>query len=101
MATTSLSAADSSSLSRRIDAMYLHDRLAASALVVVLWATVIFVMLAVRSYITNPGIELVGWIAAAILLLFNTSSIVAMIRHYAADKEHIYGVDIRHLDAGR
>jgi len=36
-----------------------------------------------------------------LLLLFNTASITAMIRHYGNDKEHIYGVDIRHLDAGR
>jgi hypothetical protein len=36
-----------------------------------------------------------------VLLLFNTASIVAMTRHYAADKDHIYGIDIKHLDAGR
>jgi hypothetical protein len=47
------------------------------------------------------GVEIVCWIAAAILLLYNTSSIVAMIRHYAEDKAHIYPLDIHHLDAGR
>ena len=89
------------SLSQRIDAMYATDRLAATALVVVLWVTVFFVMLAVRGFIKDPAIEIVCWIGAGALLLFNTASILAMIRHYADDKEHIYAVDIRHLDAGR
>jgi hypothetical protein len=85
----------------RIQAMFARDRLWASGFVVVLWLVVLFVMLAVRPYITSPGVELVCWIAAVLLVLFNTASITAMIRHYAEDKEHIYGVDIRHLDAGR
>ena len=89
------------SLSARIDATFATDRLAAGLLVVVLWLTVFFVMFAVRGFIADPQIEIVCWIGAALLLLFNTASILAMIRHYAADKEHIYAVDIRHLDAGR
>ena len=51
--------------------------------------------------ICRRSIEIVCWIAAIVLLLFNTASIAAMVRHYAHDKEHIYGVDIKHLDAGR
>ena|SRR5258706_1970617 len=98
---TDVSAAPKEPLSERIDATFAKDRLAAGALVVVLWLTVFFVMLAVRGFIPNPQIELVCWIAAGLLLLFNTASIVAMIRHYAADKHHIYSVDIRHQDAGR
>jgi hypothetical protein len=48
-----------------------------------------------------PGVEIVCWIAAAFLLLYNTSSIVAMLRHYSEDKAHIYPIDIHHLDARR
>jgi hypothetical protein len=48
-----------------------------------------------------PGVEMVCWIAAAVLLLYNTSSIVAMLRHYSEDKAHIYPIDIHHQDAGR
>ena len=84
----------------RIQAMFARDRLWAAGFVVVLWVTILFVMLAVRPYLSS-GVEIVCWIAAFILLLFNTASITAMIRHYGNDKEHIYGVDIRHLDAGR
>ncbi len=89
------------SLSERIDSMFKLDRLWAGGVVVALWAVVFFVMLAVRGFIQDPAIEVVCWIGAGLLLLFNTASIIAMIRHYARDKDHIYAVDIRHLDAGR
>ncbi len=85
----------------RIDSMFRRDRALATVLVVALWLTVFFVILAVRSFIADKSIEVICWIGAGVLLLFNTASIVAMFKHYAEDKEHIYAVDIRHLDAGR
>ena len=88
-------------LQSRIDRMFARDRLWAAGFVLVLWLVVFFVLLAVRSYMPDPNIEVVCWIAATVLVLFNTASITAMIRHYADDKQHIYSVDIRHLDAGR
>jgi len=42
----------------------------------------------------------VEFVGAALLLLFNTASIIAMLKHYGQDKAHIYAIDIRHLDAG-
>ncbi len=88
-------------LKDRIETMFRRDRALATVLVVALWLTVLFVLLAVRSFIADKSIELICWIGAGVLLLFNTASIVAMFKHYAQDKEHIYAVDIRHLDAGR
>jgi len=35
------------------------------------------------------------------VLLFNTASIVAMLRHYTSDKHFIYGLDLKHLDEMR
>ena len=87
-------------LQARIEAMFALDRLWATGFVIALWIVVLFVMLAVRPYMPQ-SIEIVCWIAAFILVLFNTASITAMIRHYRNDKQHIYSVDIRHLDAGR
>jgi protein-S-isoprenylcysteine O-methyltransferase Ste14 len=87
-------------LGSRIDAMYKKDCIAALTLVVVLWLTVFFVILSIRPYMPS-SVEIACWISAGILLLFNTSSIIAMVRHYGEDKEHIYEIDIRHLDAGR
>jgi len=88
-------------LQARIEAMFALDRLWATGFVIALWIVVLFVMLAVRPFMPSQGIEIVCWIAAFVLLLFNTASITAMIRHYRNDKQHIYSVDIRHLDAGR
>ena len=88
-------------LESRIDAMYSRDRIFAWGFVIALWAAVLFVLLAVQSYITDSSIMIACWIAAAVLLLFNTASIAAMVRHYGHDKTHIYGTDIKHLDAGR
>ena len=81
--------------------MFARDRLWATGFVVILWLVVLFVMLNVQPYIENKLLLGVAWIAAFVLVVFNTASITAMIRHYAEDKEHIYSVDIRHLDAGR
>ncbi len=91
----------STPLEKRIDTMFARDRAWAAGVVIVLWVTVLFVMFAVRGLMQDPAIELVCWIGAGLLLLFNTASIIAMVRHYGQDKAHIYGVDIRHLDAGR
>jgi hypothetical protein len=89
------------SLQQRIDATFARDRLTAIVFLVALWSAIFFVLLQVHSYIHNPAVEVVCWIAAFMLVLFNTTSITAMIRHYSHDKYHIYSIDIRHLDAGR
>ncbi len=87
-------------LEDRIEKMFAGDKLAAGVLVVMLWLTVFFVMLAVRSFMPSGEVELLCWAGAALLLLFNTASIIAMLKHYGQDKAHIYAIDIRHLDAG-
>jgi hypothetical protein len=69
--------------------------------VITLWITIGFVLYEVNSMFPTSEIRTVVWVAAIVLLLFNTASMAAMVRHYAHDKEHIYGIDIRHLDAGR
>jgi cytochrome c oxidase assembly factor CtaG len=88
-------------LTPRMEAMFRRDRLWAFGFVIALWFVIGLVLLEVNPYIASDGIRIVCWIAAVVLLLFNTASITAMVRHYSHDKEHIYGLDIRHLDAGR
>jgi hypothetical protein len=101
MAQDAVKGAPPKTMEARIDAKFANDRLWAITFVVALWLTIAFVMLAVRGFIHDPMIEAVCWAGALALVLFNTASIVAMIKHYSEDKAHIYGVDIRHLDAGR
>jgi len=82
----------------RIHSMYAGDRRWAVAAVLTLWATYSFVFYAMTVYVTNPEILYALAGAGSVVLLFNTASIYAMIKHYAEDKEHIYGLDVHYLD---
>ena len=88
-------------LEERIDRMHGRDRLGAIAFVVVLWIVILFVMASIWSNVANGGIRAILVIAGGLVLIFNTASIVAMLRHYVHDKHFIYGLDIKHLDEMR
>jgi hypothetical protein len=86
-------------LDGRIEAMYRRDRLWAWALVLLLWITLLAVLIFSWPHIPNSGVRIAVLAGAAAVLLFNTASIAAMLNHYAEDKEFIYGLDIKGLDA--
>ena len=81
--------------------MHGRDRIGALAFVVVLWVVVLFTLISIWSNVTNGGIRTILVVAGGLVLLFNTASIVAMLRHYANDKHFIYGLDLKHLDEMR
>ncbi|MBL8791914.1 MAG: hypothetical protein JNM45_15595 [Rhizobiales bacterium] len=87
-----------SDLNQRIEAMYRSDVRGAWTFVAVLWIVVLFVLLMSWPHIPDGGVRIVALLAAAAVLIFNTASVGAMVRNYAADKEFIYGLDIKHLD---
>jgi hypothetical protein len=87
-------------LRKRIDAMFARDTAAAAAFVVALWIVIGFVFVAVSRF-TSPGVVAVLFIGALLVVVFNTVSITAMIRHYREEKDRIYGLDIEHQDAVR
>lgn len=91
----------SSDLSARIDAMFRLDKIWAWTFVVVLWLVVGFVLAMIYPLAQDGTVGTVMIVAAALLVLFNTASMAAMVQHYAHDKEFIYGLDIRHLDEAR
>lgn len=82
----------------RMDSMFGTDRLWAFGSVVVLWALYAFVFYAVRPQIEDPNFLWALGGAGVLVVLFNTASILAMISHYKADKEHIYGLDLHYQD---
>ena len=79
--------------------MYQRDCWLAWFDVILLWATVLFVLFAILSVVQDSNIRLVLTIASFILLVFNTASVFAMTKHLKEDKDYIYGLDIQHLDA--
>jgi hypothetical protein len=90
-----------SDLNQRIEAMYQGDRRGAWLFVLALWVAIIFVLIMSWPYIPDTGVRVVVLIAAVLLLIFNTASVGAMLRHYAEDKKFIYSLDIKHLDEMR
>jgi hypothetical protein len=88
-------------LNQRIEAMYRNDCRGAWALIAVLWIVILFVLFMTWPYIPDGTIRIAVLIGAALILIFNTASIAAMVKHYAEDKDFIYGLDIKHLDAMR
>jgi O-antigen ligase len=90
-----------SNLNQRIEGMYRSDVRGAWTLVALLWIVVLFVLIMSWPYIPDSGVRMVVAIAAAAVLIFNTASIAAMVKHYAEDKDFIYGLDIKHLDEAK
>ncbi len=88
-------------LSKRIDAMFRLDTIWGYGFVVGLWMAYLFVYFAISAITDDKGIMLALTIGGAMVLIYNTASMIAMVRHYAEDKEYIYSIDIRHLDEMR
>ncbi len=88
-------------LTQRIEKMHRRDVLVAWAFVIGLWFAIIFVASATWNLAPNSAARTLLLIAGAIVLLFNTAAILAMLRHYRNDRDFMYGLDIRFLDEAR
>lgn len=86
-------------MSERIETMYQRDRLWAWVIVVALWVAMLSVLFLAWPHIPDQAVRLVALFGASAVLILNTASIAAMLSHYKEDKEFIYGLDIRGLDA--
>lgn len=82
----------------RVDRMFGSDRLAALAALTALWAVLLFVFFQVLPIVTDRTTIYVLGTGVALVLLFNTASILAMLSHYSEDRKVIYGLDIHYLD---
>jgi hypothetical protein len=83
----------------RIDSMYRSDSFFAWLFVALLWLCIGFVFYEVWGLVDDTAIRVTLAIGGVLLLLFNTSSIGAMVSHYAEDRDFIYGLDLKHQDA--
>lgn len=90
-----------SDLDQRITAMHKRDVTVAWAFVLGLWFSIIFVAIATWNLAPMGGARVLLLIAGAVILLFNTAAIMAMLRHYREDRDFMYGLDIKFLDAAR
>ena len=88
-------------MQHRAEAMYSRDRWSALLILAVLWASLVYTYIVIpHGFLSSPiGIVLLS--AGVLLLVFNTSSVLAMLAHYREDSDHIYGQDLRNLDLNR
>lgn len=90
-----------SDLDQRIRTMHRNDTRVAWVFVVGLWLAIIFVAFATWHLAPNPTARILLLIAGAVILVFNTAAIMAMLRHYREDRDFMYGLDIKFMDAAR
>lgn len=88
-------------LQTRIDRMFKQDCMMAWVDVLLLWVAVFFVLYFILQIVQDPSIRLVMYISSFALIIFNTASVSAMHKHLSDDKQFIYGLDIKHLDANK
>ena len=88
-------------LDARIQAMHKRDVQVAWAFVIGLWFAIIFVAMATWSLAPSGAARIVLLIGGAIILILNTAAIMAMLRHYREDRDFMYGLDIKFMDAAR
>ena len=88
-------------LESRIGSMHRRDVRVAWAFVIGLWVAMIFVAIATWNVAPSSGARTLLLIGGAIVLVFNTAAIMAMLRHYREDRDFMYGLDIKFLDAAK
>lgn len=88
-------------LNQRIGAMHKRDVRVAWAFVIGLWLAMIFVAIGTWDLAPDGTARLLLLTGGAIVLVFNTAAILAMLRHYREDRDFIYGLDIKFLDESR
>ncbi len=90
-----------SDLEARVQAMHKRDVQVAWAFVVGLWFAIIFVAVATWPLAPSGAARVILLIGGAIILILNTAAIMAMLKHYREDRDFMYGLDIKFLDAAR
>ena len=81
--------------------MHRRDVVVAWAFIGGLWFAMLFVAFSTWNLAPNPVARLMLLGAGAVVLVFNTAAILAMLRHYRDDRDFMYGIDIKFLDEAK
>lgn len=81
--------------------MHRRDVTIAWAFVLGLWFAVAFVLWATWNIAPSDGARTLLVVGGVVVLVFNTAAILAMLAHYREDRDFIYGLDVKFLDALR
>jgi hypothetical protein len=81
--------------------MHRRDVTIAWAFVIGLWLAFTFVLWATWDIAPSGTARTVLLIGGLVVLTFNTAAILAMLAHYREDRDFMYGLDLKFLDALR
>jgi RsiW-degrading membrane proteinase PrsW (M82 family) len=81
--------------------MHRRDVSIAWAFVLGLWLAMAFVLWATWDIAPSGAARTLLIVGGVVVLVFNTAAILAMLAHYREDRDFIYGLDIKFLDALR
>ena len=90
-----------SDLNTRIEAMHRSDTRIAWAFVIGLWLAIGFVAYGTWDLAPSGAARVMLLIGGALVLIYNTAAIMAMLRHYREDRDLMYGLDIQFMDAAK
>lgn len=82
----------------RIASMFGGDRFWSIISLVLLWALYAFTLWNVMPFLDTPEELYLLVVGGALVLIFNSASILVMVAHLSEDREDIYGLDLHYLD---
>jgi len=85
----------------RIASKFSGDRMWSLVAVVTLWLLYAFVFYEITTYTSSTDVLWALGIAGALVVLFNTASIWAMVAHLSEERDEIYGLDLHYLDLSK
>lgn len=89
------------SLDSRIAVLARRDRILAIAFTLLMWLVLVFLFVTASAVAPDPAIVVVLAVATLLLGLFNTASVLALLRCYAERRSLIYRPDVLRFDAMR
>ena len=85
----------------RIAKLFSGDRNWSLVAVIVLWALYAFVFFEVKDLLGPPDVVWTLAAFGALVLLFNTAAIIAMVAHLSEERDEIYGLDLHYVDLAK
>lgn len=81
--------------------MLRRDIMVGVSFAAVMWLALVFTFVTAAGVIDDRAVTMVVAVAGGLLGVFNTLALLSMIRRYRAERVHVYGEDIHHLDVAR
>jgi hypothetical protein len=89
------------SLASRMAVLARRDRVLAITFTLLMWVVLAFLFVTASAVAPHPSIVAVLAVATLLLGLFNTASVLALLRRYAECRDLIYRPDVLRLDLMR